>query len=722
MPNRLAKSKSPYLMQHAHNPVNWYEWGEEAFAEAKKQDKPIFLSIGYSSCHWCHVMAEESFENEQIAAILNRDYISIKVDREERPDVDETFMLAVQMISKRGGWPMSVFLTPDKKPFFAGTYFPPVDQGQYPGFATILVKLGQMWRTSRKDVLDSANQIAAHLTQAAGRTLGSLTSKIDPQLFKDCFNALKSDFDGKNGGFGEAPKFPQHSSLSYLLDYAAVNPDDAPEALSMVFQSLQAMSMGGIFDQIEGGFHRYSTDAYWHLPHFEKMLVDNALLVDLYLRATEIAYAIDAPFADAIELTAIKTLSWLKSKMMSEDGLFYSAIDADTDGMEGFTYLWTKQEIEGALGDAADSFCELYSVMEDGNYLDEATQQKTGLNVLHRLGGNGDEFAAQLSTLYQIRESRPQPMVDFKAVASWNGLVLRALASSGDSMVAERCASTWIAAHKEFGALPHQITDGEPSGHAFLDDYAAQILGFVAIAESTGKSEFADFAQVLKSEMIENFLDKEKFGFFFTSEKHDKLFGRSKPCLDQSGPSANALAIQALLATNEIELAEQCLMAVLGWAQKMPRACEAMISCALNLVNLKSEISGLPGLDIPAPPKPITEKVRVTLSHRELEAGSSNLAEGVVKISIPEGLHLNTATPPARWLIPTEVKFEGVRAQVDYPAGENDRYEGVIEIPFKISVKANETQEFEVRIRYQACTETECLSPEEAVFDGVVIG
>lgn len=709
MPNRLAQSMSPYLRQHQDNPVDWYEWGVEAFAKAKAEDKAIFLSIGYSSCHWCHVMAHETFEDPAIGEFLNEHFVSIKVDREERPDVDEAYMLAVQMIAGRGGWPMTIFMTPDRKPFFAGTYFPRQDRGKVPGFATLATQIATLWRRSRPDVLKSADQISEAIGKALGRTMSSLTSTIEPSLFTDCFNALRADFDGENGGFGPAPKFPPAPALLFLLDYASTAPDATSEALSMVLLTLERMALGGIHDQIGGGFHRYSTDSEWRLPHFEKMLIDNGLLLQVYARAAQLAGEMNAPVAGLLEQTTIGIIEWLKREMVTAEGLFCSAQDADTMGEEGLYYLWSVDEIKVALGQDATAFIEAFGIEENGNFLDEATQQLTGLNLLYLAEDRREEFRLQLRTLLEARQTRPAPQLDNKAIAAWNGAVIRGLVAADELLIAEAAMRRWMMHVETHGALPHQVTDGTPSGEAYLDDVAHMALAAIELGRAIGEPAYQGFGKHLIQHMITEFEDRVKGGFYFTNGSHDDLFGRSKPVMDQAVPSPNAVAIEACLAYGEREVAERALMAVVGIAQKMPQAAESMVRVAMMMEHSKT-VSG-PILE--SSEKKVLGKVTAVLRDREVRG------TGAVILNIPEGLHLNTNDPPARWLTPTQLRFQGIEPEVRYPKGADDQFTGTVEIEF--SGNATTSTEFQVTVQFQACTDTECLAPDDIVLDGVLL-
>ena len=383
MPNRLAQSSSPYLRQHAENPVEWFEWGGEAFASAREQGKPIFLSVGYSSCHWCHVMAHESFEDFEVASVLNRSYVSIKVDREERPDVDEAYMTAVQLQSGRGGWPMTVLMTPNGDPFFAGTYFPKQDRGQYPGFLSILRQIEELWTRDRAKVEEAARDFRDSLEEALRRPAPTASGTLDAAFLERAIETIAAEFDPVHGGFGGAPKFPPHTTLKFLLAAAEsplLNPDTRERAREMAHQTLEQIALGGIHDHVGGGFHRYSTDAVWLVPHFEKMLYDNALLLGNFSRAAKQS---EGARRELFESAAKGIVRWLREEMTTSDGLFGSALDADSEGEEGKFYVWTKAEIEAALGDRADEFCQAYDITEEGNYRDEATGRPTGANIPH---------------------------------------------------------------------------------------------------------------------------------------------------------------------------------------------------------------------------------------------------------------------------------------------------------------------------------------------------
>jgi uncharacterized protein YyaL (SSP411 family) len=724
MPNRLAEATSPYLLQHKDNPVDWYPWGEEAFEKARAENKPVFLSVGYSSCHWCHVMEHESFEDEEVAHLLNTHFVSVKVDREERPDLDDTFMTAVQLSSGRGGWPMTIFMTPERKPFFAGTYFPKKDRDQHPGLITIAGQIALGWHSKKSEFMKAAEDFAKALSQSLSREAPKTFAKVDQKLIEDAVKALAGQFDAEHGGFGAAPKFPPHSSISFLLQFAATQEgrdDLAQAALSMSLATLEMMALGGIHDHVGGGFHRYSTDPEWLLPHFEKMLYDNALMLG------NLSYAIGVTGQAAPHLSkvlmdaAIGIVEWLVSHMRGPNGLFYSAVDADSEGEEGKYYVWTASEVQEVLGERAEPFTRAYSFAEEGNYHDEASGALSGKNIPHLKEPPSEGFHEELNLLLQRRLKRVPPSLDDKQLVGWNGFVITGLSMLGQFAIAEGAAKAILDAEKAFGRLPHQIAKGIPSGDAFLDDYAAFICSLLDLADS-GSAQSTTWraeAERLTLEMVERFYDRENEGFFFTSASHEMLFGRNKPVFDQPWPSGNALAIQALIRTGDLERAEKCLNAFAGWMERVPQATEAMLIAAMWYLEMSNaEVPA--AAPAAAPSSPVQAEVRVELRPKEIVAGADGKCRGTVHITIPEGLHINSNQPPARWLTPTALRFEPLKAEVDYPAGET--YEGEVEIPFTVSLPAGERgADFEVVVTYQACTGQECFLPQEKRLTGVAL-
>ena len=553
MPNRLAGETSPYLLQHADNPVDWYPWGDEAFARARAEDKPVLLSVGYSTCHWCHVMAHESFESHEIAELMNERFVNVKVDREERPDIDGVYMLAVQALTGQGGWPMTVFLTPDREPFFAGTYFPPGDAHGRPGFPRLLEAIGASWAERRDEVVQSAAEISARLARAVARDAGG--APFDAGLADGAVDAMLAAADDLWGGFGGAPKFPSPANLEFLLARAA-RPDEPRRAAIRAFleRTLWAMASGGMYDQLGGGFARYSVDAQWLVPHFEKMLYDNAQLARVYLHAFQL-------FGDAAhERVARETLAWLEREMLGADGGFYSALDADSEGVEGRFFLWTVEQVEAVLGDEAEAGARVFGVTPDGNFFDPHHPELLGRNVLSRraeplpgaLDGRVDEWRAKL---LEARARRVPPATDDKALASWNGLALAAVAEAarvlGDARlraIAEGNARFVRERLWSDGALLHTRREGAAHVPGMLEDYAYYGLGLVELYRLTGARAHLDWAGELLDAIVARFRDAEHGGFFETAAESEQLLFRQKPQFDQATPSGGAAAAQLALA------------------------------------------------------------------------------------------------------------------------------------------------------------------------------
>jgi uncharacterized protein len=540
MTNRLARETSPYLLQHANNPVDWYPWGDEALNRARAEDKPILLSIGYSACHWCHVMAHESFENAEIAAFMSEYFINIKVDREERPDLDSVYMEAVQSLTGRGGWPLTVFLTPARKPFFGGTYFPPDDRYGLPGFLRILHAMHKIYIDRRQDVEEAAQKLMAALAVSPGnsQTGVSLTTDILDQAFR----ILKSSFDGLNGGFGTAPKFPQPTVLEFLMRYFHRTNDQA--AWDMVDLTLRKMAQGGIYDQIGGGFHRYSTDAYWLVPHFEKMLYDNALLSQVYLHAYLISDNL------LFRSIAENTLGYVLKEMSSLEGGFFSSQDADTEGVEGRYYLWTPGEIIEALGDVPGRVVnEYFGVSAEGNF--------TGRNVLYIAAEspvNSLPLIERAKTaLLRDRERRVKPGRDEKIIASWNGLMLASIAEAScilgapDYLDAARANGAFLVGSlTQDGCLGHTYKDGSSKIIGFLQDYALVIEGLLMLHQATFEGKWLRESLRLGNSMIDAFWD-EAAGKFFDSRQADDLIVRPRNISDSVIPSGSSAATMVLL-------------------------------------------------------------------------------------------------------------------------------------------------------------------------------
>ncbi|MBN2731218.1 MAG: thioredoxin domain-containing protein [Balneolaceae bacterium] len=572
--NSLSEAKSPYLLQHADNPVHWFSWSEEAFEIAKKEDKPIFLSIGYATCHWCHVMAHESFEDETVAELMNKTFINIKVDREERPDIDNTYMHVCQMLTGRGGWPLTIIMTPDKKPFYAATYIPKTGRQGQPGMMELVPRLAHLWDNER----DKVNGSAKEITQAFQKSIqpdgsGTLPDDILPKAY----NQLKKTFDAVHGGFGSAPKFPTPHTLIFLLRYAHTSGKE--EAGKMVEKTLTAMRHGGLFDHLGGGFHRYSTDAHWLLPHFEKMLYDQAMHLMAY---TEGFQLLGNPL---FEQTVHDIATYLLRDLQHADGPFYSAEDADSEGEEGTFYVWTIDEIREIFSGADTELAiEVFNLQEEGNYADESTGRRTGKNILHRtksiveLADDRDIDEAVLKQklndikkqLFDVREKRERPFLDDKILTDWNGLAIAALAKAGrifdnaEYITQAERALQFIYEHlqNDNGTLLHRYRDGKAAIAGTTDDYAFLIWGLIELYEATFKTEYLQKAIHLQTMFIETHWDEQQGGFFFTSSESEELLGRKKEYFDSALPSGNSVAALNLLRLGRIT-------ATPDWEQKV---------------------------------------------------------------------------------------------------------------------------------------------------------
>ena len=608
--NRLAGETSPYLLQHAHNPVDWYPWGPEALARARAEDKPIFLSIGYSACHWCHVMEHESFEDPEIAALMNKYFVNIKVDREERPDLDQIYMAAVQAFNNgQGGWPMSVFLTPDLKPFYGGTYYPPTDSRGMPGFPRVLRELHRGWVERRGDVDQIAGRMTEHLRET-GEALPS-DGPLNTALLDQATRALGRAFDPTHGGFGPAPKFPHPMDLKVLLRQHARTGD--AHALHMVRHTLDKMARGGIFDQLGGGFARYSTDARWLVPHFEKMLYDNALLASVYL---EVYQATRDP---AFARVARETMDYVLGRMTDPEGGFYSTEDADSEGVEGKYYVWTLAEITEVLGpDRARTFAYVHDVTETGNWEHKniLNLPKTLAQASKLLGRPEDELRAELdedrARLLAVRDRRVPPGKDTKVLTSWNGLMIAALAEGGRVLKdaryleAARRAAAFVLDRMRAGdgRLLHTYKDGQAKLNAYLDDYADLIDGLTRLYETTGEPRWMTSALELAGVMIAEFADAEHGGFFYTGKSHEALIARQRDFLDNATPSGNAMAATALLRlgalTGRDDLAEagrKTLEAVQVVMEKAPMAAGQSLAALDFLLAAPRELAIIAGGD-----------------------------------------------------------------------------------------------------------------------------
>ena len=554
MPNRLINETSPYLVQHANNPVDWFPWGEEALQKAKEEDKPIFLSIGYSACHWCHVMERESFENDEIAAVMNEHFVNIKVDREERPDLDSIYMSAVQAMTGRGGWPMSMFLTPEGEPFYGGTYFPPDDRQGMPGFPRVLMALAEAYRERRPDIARSADEVIGVIRKSVGAA-----QSMEP-LARDVLNAayrgLRANYDPEHGGFGTAPKFPQPMILEFLLRYHLLTGQS--QSLSMVETTLERMARGGIYDQLGGGFHRYSTDPYWLVPHFEKMLYDNALLSRLYLHAYQ---ATGNPLYRTV---AEETLDYVLREMTHPAGGFYSSQDADSEGEEGKFFVWTPREMAAVLGRRDAPILQgYYGVTHEGNF--------EGRNILHTPRSAAEVAQEQSRTeealwesvengkpmLLEARAQRIAPATDDKVLTSWNGLMLHGFALGAavlkreDYLQAAVANANFLLANMRDGErLLRTWKDGEAKLKAYLEDYAHLIDGLLALYEATFDSRWLHEADALARQMIDLFWDEADGVFYDTGNDHETLIVRPRDFSDNAVPCGGSVAADVLLRLN----------------------------------------------------------------------------------------------------------------------------------------------------------------------------
>jgi uncharacterized protein YyaL (SSP411 family) len=548
--NALINETSPYLLQHAHNPVEWHPWGSEALAKARAEDKPILLSIGYSACHWCHVMEHESFENEAIAKLMNDNFVNIKVDREERPDLDQIYMNAVQMMTGHGGWPMTMFLTPDGVPFYGGTYFPPEDRYNMPGFPRILMSVAEAYRSQPDQVAHTSTTMLGELRQIglAAPSREMLTTEV----LDASSRRIAKNYDEKNGGFGVAPKFPPAMTLEFLLH--TYDRTRSSETLEIIENTCRKMAEGGIYDQLGGGFHRYSVDAKWLVPHFEKMLYDNALLSRLYLHVYQLTKD------ELARRIAEETLDYVVREMTDASGGFYSTQDADSEGEEGRFFVWSKQEVVALLGpDDAEIFCAYFDITEAGNF-----EGHNILNIVSSLEEVASRHKVDVAKvkdiidrgrrrLFEVREQRIKPARDEKILTAWNGLMLTSFAEASAILdrpayrrVAEQNATFLLANLKQERLLLRTFKDGEAKLNAYLEDYACLIDGLISLYEATGDLNWLENSIELTETMIEEFWDEEDGGFFFTGKSHEQLIVRSKDLMDNATPSGNSVALVSL--------------------------------------------------------------------------------------------------------------------------------------------------------------------------------
>ena len=730
--NQLIHETSPYLLLHAHNPVEWYPWGDEAVARAKKENKLIFLSVGYSTCYWCHVMEREVFSNPEIAAMMNKDFINIKIDREERPDLDEIYMTATQLLIQRGGWPNSVFLTPDLKPFYAGTYFPPTDVPGRPGFPTILDAVHEAWVTREGEVIETANQISDTIALATSRGFTTLTATpLDRSLTAAALDYLRTTYSQTYGGFGGAPKFPSPANLEFLLsEYERKSglqtpPTENESLLKMVTHTLDMMAYGGMYDQIGGGFHRYAVDEKWLVPHFEKMLYDNAQLAKIYLQAYQLTQE------PRYRRIAEEIFRFVFREMTAPEGGFYSAVDAETDAEEGKYYVWTADEIQKLLGkQTAARFAEVYGVDKGPNF--------EGKNVIYVPEGAAAENALKAvesarETLLTARAKREYPLLDTKIIVNWNGLMIDALAYGyqvlGEEryLVAASKAARFIldTLKKPNGELCHTYTAGVVKQDVYLDDYTFFVRGLLGLYRATGDEAWLNSAKRLTDAMIQLFWDDKNGGFYYTKADAKHLIVRTKKPYDSAIPSGNAVAVSNLLAfgTDYRGYAEKTLKI---FAQSMSQSPSSFMYMhfALNHYLIAGE-----ALDSATPPLVTglgSETSPLVTATAEIKSQSNGVFNVALRLNIASGWHINANPAGQDSLIPTAITLDVDTSveivDVAYPKGRSVHfefseeslsvYEGNLTIPLKLALKREKNTEITLKLTYQPCNETECLLPQ----------
>ena len=715
--NRLVNETSPYLLLHAHNPVEWYPWGDEALARAKKENKLIFLSVGYSTCYWCHVMEREVFSNPEIAAEMNNNFINIKIDREERPDLDEIYMTATQLLIQRGGWPNSVFLTPDLKPFYAGTYFPPKDMPGRPGFPTILDAVHEAWVTREAEVIESANQISDTIEMATSRGFTALSATpLDRSLTTAALDYLRKTYSHAYGGFGGAPKFPSPANLEFLLSEHERAPDES--LLEMVTYTLDMMAYGGMYDQIGGGFHRYSVDAKWLVPHFEKMLYDNAQLSKVYLQTYQLTQE------TRYRRIAEEIFGFIFREMTAPEGGFYSALDAETDAEEGKYYVWTADEVQKILGKKTTSrFAGVYGVDKGPNF--------EGKSVLYVPEGAAAEDALKSvesarEKLLAARFEREYPLLDTKIIVNWNGLMIDALAYGYQVLGEERYLAAASKAarfildtlRKPDGELCHTYTAGVIKQDVYLDDYAFFVRGLLGLYQATGDEEWLNSARTLTDAMIQLFWDNKNGGFYYTKADAKHLIVRTKKPYDSAIPSGNAVAVGNLLAfgPDYRHYVEDTLHIFAKSMSQSPSSFMYM-HFALNRYLVSEE-----GYSAAA--------ASIVSATAEVKTQKDSIYNVMLQLHIAKGWHINANPASQDNLIPTTITVDTNTpmeiVDVAYPKGRSTRfefstqslnvYEERLTIPLQLKLKPNMISSGKVpitlKLTYQPCNETECLLPQ----------
>lgn len=732
--NRLIHETSPYLLLHAHNPVDWHPWDDEALAKAKTENKLIFLSVGYSTCYWCHVMERKVFSNPEIAAQMNENFINIKIDREERPDLDEIYLTATQLLTQRGGWPNSVFLTPDLDPFYAGTYFPPTDMPGRPGFPTILEAVHEAWVTREAEVIESAKQISKTIEMATSRGFTALNAKaLDRSLITGALDYLRTTYSQAYGGFGSAPKFPSPANLEFLLrEYQRESGLQTPATrdellLKMVTHTLDMMAYGGMYDQVGGGFHRYAVDAKWLIPHFEKMLYDNAQLAKIYLRAYQLTQA------PRYRRIAEEIFEFVFREMTAPEGGFYAALDAETDAEEGKYYVWTADELQKIFAQQqvqlknAEQFVAVYGVDKGPNF--------EGKNVLYVPNGPAAEASLKAvkparETLLAARFERERPLLDTKIIVSWNGLMIDALAYGYQVLGEERYLAAASKAaqfilhtmRKPNGELWHTYTAGVVKQDAYLDDYAFLVRGMLGLYHATGEERWLNSARTLTDTMLQLFWDGKNGGFYYTKADAKHLIVRTKKPYDSAIPSGNAVAVNNLLTLNANyqDYAEKTLRIFGKTMGQSPSSFMHMLFALNNYLTIKE---GLGASTLP-----------LVTATPEIKAKSGDIFNIALHLKIADGWHINANPAGQTNLIPTTLTLYAETSpmeivDVKYPRGSSVRfefseealnvYEGSLTIPLKLKQKPNTSPSagekntvLTLKLTYQPCNETQCLLPQ----------
>jgi hypothetical protein len=733
--NRLASETSPYLLQHAHNPVAWYAWCAEAFERAKAEDKPIFLSVGYSTCYWCHVMERQCFEVDAIAAVMNEHVVSIKVDREERPDVDQLYMTATQMLSHQGGWPMSVWMTPDGRPFYAGTYFPPEDAYNRPGFPRLIEAIGDAWKNRRAEIEQQADSVAKALKQYAAERAERGPIPKDEQIDKLVLRACE-DYEPRHGGFGRAPKFPRQTLLRLLLTWIESKPEgdaDRARVEPMLRHTLTAMANGGIRDHLGGAFHRYSTDAKWLVPHFEIMLYDQAMLAPIYARAARV---LNEPRFASVARGICDAV--LRDLCDPNNGAFFTALDAEVNAREGLNYLWTPEQVAEVLGEEdAKTFNAIYGLDEGFNFADP--HHGSGVpdaNVLflsadHVAREDDPAIATLRGRLLISRMKREQPMLDTKIITSWNGLMIEALATCSVELAepryrdaAAKAADYLLTRHRRGdGSLVRTTRDGLPAPHeAYLDDSASLAVALQELSVATGDRRWKQEADNVLDQLQRRFGDADRGGFFFTSSASHELIVRQKTATDSPLPAGNALAAVALLRAGRVDAARQTIEAFASLLHEQAGSTSALLEAAL-LVNQQgdayasgaADIVGLgaAALDGPSP-------------HSVVSCSGERIGTRRIRVivRIKPGFHLyDTNLDEKLGLTPTRVRValecaDAVES-IEYPPskllelayGPPVRgYDGEIEISVRFREDLPD-EKVELSVSYQACDDSACLMP-----------